>query len=112
MMNIRTTKKVLRYFGANGIAVIVGFCAAASLAACSAAPANLGIADSEITAGVRSALAADAGLVDYAIQVKTADGRVHLAGKVDTDADRNNAEAIAAASRGVVSVDNYLHFGP
>jgi hyperosmotically inducible protein len=80
--------------------------------ACSMRPAaNVGITDAEITSGVDVRLAEESRLAPYEIAVRTDDGVVRLSGNVATADDRDSAEAIAAASRGVVSVDNYIQFG-
>jgi len=74
-------------------------------------PANEGISDADITSGVKAGLAAEPRLGAYKLQVKTDDGVVHLSGNVATGGDRDVAERIAADSRGVVRVDNYVQFG-
>ncbi len=74
-------------------------------------PANAGISDADITAGVETALAGESSLGDYDLAVSTASGVVRIGGMVTTEEDRANAETIAAASRGVVSVDNWIRFG-
>ena len=73
--------------------------------------ANTGISDADITSGVNAKLGEDARLEPYTIAVATSDGVVHLSGNVATGAERDSAEKIASASRGVVRVDNYIQFG-
>ena len=73
--------------------------------------ANTGVTDAEITSGVNAKLGEDARLHPYTIIVATDDGVVHLSGNVATPGERDGAETIAAASRGVVRVDNYIQFG-
>lgn len=87
-------------------------CLAFALAGCSAKmPANQGIADAEITTGVEAAFAAESSLADFDLTVSTDDGVVRIAGLVADEEDRASAETIAAASRGVVSVDNWVRYG-
>jgi len=88
------------------------FCVGGLVAGCSMKkPANFGISDAEITAGVREGLAGDPTLKPYTLTVTTEEGVVRLSGGVATSYDRDNAESIAAASRGVVSVNNFIRFG-
>ena len=75
-------------------------------------PANDGISDATITSAVEANLAAQPRLAPYTIAVKTDDGVVHLSGNVATGGDRDAAEKVAQGSHGVVSVDNYIQFGP
>ena len=94
-------------------AIAAALCIASSIAGCSmmTKPANTGIADADITSGVTTRLAAESRLDAYTIAVTTDDGVVHLSGNVATGEERDSAETIAAASRGVVRVDNYIQFG-
>ena len=94
-------------------AIAAALCLASLVAGCSmmTKPANTGIADADITSGVNAGLAAESRFDDHKINVTTADGVVHLSGNVPTAGDRDSAETIAAASRGVVRVDNYIQFG-
>lgn len=81
-------------------------------AGCSAgAPANLGISDAEITSAVEANLAADSRTQPYDIVVSTTDGKVKLTGGVATVDERTAASEVAGASRGVVAVDSYVHYG-
>ena len=93
-------------------AIALVLCVAGMAAACSMRQAaNVGMTDADITSAVEARLAGDSGLDSYSITVKTDDGVVHLSGNVATNGERDRAEALAAASRGVVSVDNYIQFG-
>ena len=94
------------------VALATTLCIAALFAGCSMRQAaNVGITDADITSGVEARLAEESQLNGYAIAVKTDDGVVRLSGNVATASDRDSAETIAAASPGVVSVDNYIQFG-
>jgi hypothetical protein len=85
---------------------------ASLLAGCSAGPAaNAGIPDSEITSGVEVVLEADPRTAPYDISVSTIDGNVKLAGAVSSSEERSAAEEVAGSARGVVAVDNRVHFG-
>jgi osmotically-inducible protein OsmY len=89
----------------------VALCMIVLVAGCSMTKAaNDGISDSEITSGVNAKLG-ESRLQPYNIAVATNDGVVHLSGNVATGAERDSAEKIASASRGVVRVDNYIQFG-
>lgn len=78
--------------------------------------ASLGIAcgvdDATVTANVKSALAADAGLAKSAITVDTQKGVVTLSGTVDTDAQKAKAEEIAKGVKGAKSVTNNITVKP
>lgn len=89
------------------------FCMAILITGCSmmSKPANDGISDAAITSAVQLNLAAEPTLKPYGLVVKTDDGVVHLSGNVTTGRERDAAEEIAANSRGVVRVDNYVQFG-
>ena len=64
--------------------------------------------DSETTAAVREALAADTLLGRYRLGVATEAGRVTLQGSVDTYAARSRAGTLARQVAGVVSVNNRI----
>lgn len=68
--------------------------------------ASLG--DAAITTGVNAELAKDAQLSALQINVDTRDGRVALKGKAPNAAARERATQLAAAVKGVLSVDNQL----
>jgi hyperosmotically inducible protein len=64
--------------------------------------------DASVSAAVRSKLAWSQTLNDRRTQVSTKAGRVTLNGEVDSGADRDHAQRLAASTRGVSSVDNRL----
>jgi hypothetical protein len=67
-----------------------------------------GVGDAGITAGVKTALAADPVLSALKIDVTTHDGVVSLEGPAPDQKARERASALAAAPDGVVRVDNRL----
>jgi len=64
--------------------------------------------DAALAAAVKAALAADARLKSFAIDVRAANGAVELYGTVDAKSNREKAEKIAAAVDGVKSVKSHL----
>ena len=66
------------------------------------------VGDASITAGVKTALAADPVLSALKIDVSTHDGVVSLQGPAPDEKARERASALAAAPDGVVRVDNRL----
>lgn len=66
------------------------------------------VGDANITAAVKTALAADPGLSAVQISVSTEAGVVRLQGPAPDDVARERASMIAAAPQGVVRVDNQL----
>ena len=66
------------------------------------------VQDTNITAAVKTALAADPTLSVLKIDVTTKEGVVHLKGPAPDDKSRSRAEVLAAAPTGVVKVDNQL----
>lgn len=64
--------------------------------------------DIKITTAVNTALMADAQLKDFDIQIETRKGDVMLSGKVDTQAQKDQAKLVTAATSGVHSVNNQL----
>ncbi len=71
-----------------------------------------GVDDAAVTASVKAALAADAGLSTVTIGVDTQKGAVTLSGMVDSDALKAKAEEIAKGVKGVKSVTNNLTVKP
>jgi osmotically-inducible protein OsmY len=71
-------------------------------------PGALTVADSSISAAVRSRLSARATLKALKIGVDTHDGIVTLRGQVNTVADKSAAQAEARAVSGVKGVNNQL----
>jgi osmotically-inducible protein OsmY len=67
--------------------------------------------DAAITNDVRARLAADAQTKPFAIAVDTNAGKVHVAGDVANDAERNSVARIAGETPGVRSVDNDVRYG-
>jgi len=68
--------------------------------------------DIEITAKVKTKLTADPEINPLRIDVDTLDGRVTLSGKVRTERQREEAEALARGTEGVLEVVNLLEVGP
>lgn len=66
------------------------------------------VSDALITTSVTAELAKDAELSALKINVQTDNGRVALHGSAPSKAAREHAMALAAAVKGVVSVDNQL----
>jgi hyperosmotically inducible periplasmic protein len=69
---------------------------------------NTAAADSAITAAVKAALATDPALSALRIDVTTREGVVTLQGPAPDEKARQRAEVIAAAPKGVRSVENHL----
>lgn len=70
-----------------------------------------GVGDVGITAAVKASLATDPALSALKIDVTTRDGVVTLEGPAPDEKARERAGVLAAAPRGVVSVDNRLVVG-
>ena len=66
------------------------------------------VSDAVISAGVKAELAKDAELSALKISVDTENGRVALRGTAPSKSARERAMGLAAAVKGVVSVDNQL----
>lgn len=66
-------------------------------------------ADGALAAKVKAAILAAPGLKNMAMDVRAADGNVGLFGTADNDAQRRQAEKVAAGVAGVKSVKNELH---
>lgn len=71
-----------------------------------------GVDDAAVTASVKAALAADAGLSTATIGVDTQKGAVTLTGAVDSETLKSKAEAITKGVKGVKSVTNNLTVKP
>lgn len=65
--------------------------------------------DGALAAKVKAAIVATPGLKFMAMDVRAADGKVTLFGTADNDAQRRQAETVAAGVAGVKSVKNELH---
>ena len=72
---------------------------------------SAGVADAAVTASINAELARDPALSALKIDVDTTNGRVMLSGKAPDAAARERATALAAAVKGVTSVDNRLQIG-
>jgi len=70
------------------------------------------VRDAELTATVKTKLAADPEINPFQIDVDTVDGKVTLTGKVPSEGDRDEAERLARDTEGVVDVVNNLEVGP
>ena len=68
--------------------------------------------DIEITAKVKTKLAADPEINPFRIDVDTVNGRVTLSGTVRTERQREEAETLARGTEGVSEVRNLLEVGP
>ena len=69
--------------------------------------------DTAITAQVKTKLASEISVTSVTdIEVNTTNGVVTLAGQVENESVRNQAEQIAAGVEGVVSVNNNLQIEP
>jgi hyperosmotically inducible protein len=68
--------------------------------------------DVEITAKVKTKLAADPEINPFRIDVDTVNGRVTLSGTVRTERQREEAETLARGTEGVSEVRNLLEVGP
>lgn len=69
------------------------------------------VSDAAITAGINGELAKDPKLSALRIDVDTTNGRVLLSGKAPDSASRDRATTLAAAVKGVTSVENRLQIG-
>ena len=132
-MDYRSGKPVIRalgVFAAIALSLFVGGCgktpapeesakgagqsapdAAAAIKNQAKEPARVDAAgshNSALAAAVKDALAADARLKTFAIDVRATDGAVELFGTVDAKRNREKAEKIAAAVKGVKSVKNHI----
>jgi osmotically-inducible protein OsmY len=92
--------------------LVIGIAAMAALLGCSTSqPIDRQASDALISSKVEGKLAANPQTNNFEIDVDTYDGRVRLAGKVETDAERQEAERLARATEGVRSVDNRITLG-
>lgn len=69
------------------------------------------MADAELTAKVKTKLAADPEINPFRIDVDTIDGKVTLSGKVASERQREEAQRLAEGTEGVVEVVNNLEVG-
>ena len=67
--------------------------------------------DASVTARVKAKLAASSQLNPFNIQVNTVDGVVSLTGRVNDQAEKNEAERLARETEGVRRVRNLLEVG-
>ena len=91
-------------------ATITMLVAAAALGACASTSRSEGtgeyVDDAVITTKVKAAVLAEPTLNSAEINVETFKGRVQLSGFVNSQADINQATAVARAVKGVTSVAN------
>ena len=84
--------------------------AVATLAACGGSPTREGtgeyVDDTVITTKIKAAVLNDSSLKSSEINVETFKGRVQLSGFVRSQADINQAIALARGTKGVTSVAN------
>ncbi|MDY7092343.1 MAG: BON domain-containing protein [Acidobacteriota bacterium] len=73
--------------------------------------AGQALSDAEITAKVKSKLAADPEVNPFNIDVDTSEGVVTLTGRVTKEAARDEAGKLAARTKGVRSVQNRIKVG-
>lgn len=69
------------------------------------------MADAEVTARVKTKLAADPEVNPFRIDVDTIDGKVTLSGVVASERQREEAQRLAEGAEGVVEVVNDLEVG-
>jgi hyperosmotically inducible periplasmic protein len=94
----------LRCFGWLGAAAL-----ALALTACNTSqPAGEQMSDASITAKVKSKFATDPDVSALNIDVDTQEGVVYLIGRVNSDAERREAQRLAEETHGVRSVKNLL----
>jgi len=96
---------------ANPLLWMLATCIAATLAG-SALPARAGAPDAWISTKVKMQLLVAPHLNGFPVDVDTDEGRVTLHGKVSTSAEQAEAERIARAASGVISVRNLLQVVP
>lgn len=82
-----------------------------SVGCASTQSANTQLSDNAITAKVETKLAADPDINPFNVAVTTNEGVVTLTGEVEKDRARDEAEKLAAATEGVVRVDNEISIG-
>jgi len=73
--------------------------------------ASTQISDSTITAAVKSKLLGDKDVKGHNVDVNTEEGVVYLMGRVDTQAEKAEAERLARTCDGVRDVVNHLMVG-
>lgn len=98
-MNTRST-----LLAAGLAAVLVAGCATTR------SPGNQ-TTDAGLTSTVKAKIVADPDLNPFEIHVSTKDRVVHLTGTVEDSADREEAEALARATKGVMAVRNDIAIG-
>lgn len=86
------------------IALVAGACS-------TTVPASSQIADAEITASVKTRLAADPDVAALNIDVDTNEGVVTLSGRVNSAAESTEAEQVARRTEHVRRVINNLQIG-
>lgn len=103
-------KRIFIYTFCHGLLLA----AASFIIACSTSqPPNTQVDDGRITAEVKSKLASDVRPSSLAnISVNTTNGVVTLAGQVESEEIKRNAETVARGVPGVVSINNNLQVEP
>ena len=89
----------------------VGVLAAMALACSTTQPIGTMASDAEVTASVKSRLAADPALNPFEFDVDTTDGVVRLGGIVESEADRRHALELARETDGVREVIDDVQLG-
>jgi hyperosmotically inducible protein len=74
-------------------------------------PVSTQVSDSSITASVKAKLMADDDVKGHNVDVNTEEGVVYLLGRVDTEAEKAEAERLARSVDGVEKVVNHLKVG-
>lgn len=93
---------------------ITGFalCSAPMMVGCSTTqPAGVQMSDANITSKVKAKYIGDSDVKSLDISVTTEEGVVYLTGRVETQAQKEEAERIAKGTDGVRSVVNHLVVG-
>lgn len=104
--------KTSKRWAGLALAALLATGVAAGTAACSSTvPAKVQLSDAEITAKVKSKLAADPQVAAHNIDVDTNEGIVTLSGRVEDPAQKQEAEKLARATDGVRGVINNLKVG-
>jgi len=87
-------------------------CSVPVMQACSTTqPASEQVSDSSITARVKAQYIGDGSVASRDISVETSEGVVYLTGRVQTQAEKAEAERIARNTKGVKNVVNNLAVG-
>ncbi|MEO6710626.1 MAG: BON domain-containing protein, partial [Planctomycetota bacterium] len=104
LMNISKITPWILVLGVSAIAPVMNGCHTNQ-------SARSQVNDSAITAAVKSKMIADNDVKAHNIDVNTEDGVVYLMGRVETAAEKSEAERLARGCDGVRSVVNHLQVG-